>query len=665
MNNTHVMVDTANLFEHNVQMKWTFLLLALLILTLPPAIHATEPDSHLATQRLQYKSALEALNKRDRLEFWSRIDRLHDYPLYPYLRFADMNTRLSSAKATEIKSFVTAFSDSPLAWRLHNNWLQKLGSDKRWQAFLAEKPLRLNNTLRCYTLQAKRALEGHINIWTFRKIWLTGSSLPSACDPVIEQLHIQGDLPTALVWQRIEKAMQRGNKRLAGYLRRFLNKEEHVWLQEWLHLYRHVRQVLKADTISDNNPYSHTIRLHSLTRLIRTQPDYLKDKWQLVRQLDEFSTTELLTLRKKLALALAYRYDPDADDWLESVPANMLDKQVIIWRIRVALHQQDWTTVKNSVGQLPKKIQQSSQWQYWLARALDNTGHADKANILYNKLARQRSYEGFLSAELLQRPYHLQQQPLSIDKNILAGLLSRPAIARTRELLFQDQMLDARREWHYMTRNMDEITLKHAAYIASSWSWHDRAIYTLAQTQYRNDLGIRFPLPFSKLLKAATSQGNVDMAWAYAVIRQESSFNTQAQSPRNARGLMQLLPGTAKRVARKLDGKTIAIEKLNDAEQNVRLGLAYLNALLGRLDNPLLAMAAYNAGINAVRRWLPEQNDMEADIWIETIPYRETRGYLKNILAYTLIYENRLNQSYTKLAERMPVISATEQETSD
>ncbi len=656
------MVDTANLFEHNVCMKRILPLLVpgLLSFLMLQTASAIEAASGLDTMRNQYKSALQALNKGDRLTFWAHVDVLHEYPLYPYLRYADMNTRLSTIKPPEIKTFLKAFPDSPLSWRLQNNWLQQLGRDQRWQAFLAEKPLRVNTTLRCYTLQAGSATKGEININKFRKIWLSGSSLPSACDPVIEQMHKQSKLSSALVWQRIELAMQRGNRRLARYLRKFLDKEEHVWLQEWLDLHRHARLSLKSEAISDNNPYSHTIRLHGLSRLIRTQPDYLKDKWPRVSQLNEFSSTELLSLGKKLALALAYRYDPDAEYWLENVPPNMQDKQVIIWRIRVALHNHDWINVRELIPLLPKKTRQSSQWQYWLARALSNSNHADKAKIIFSKLARQRNYEGFLSAEILQHPYNLQQQTLSIDKSILANIQSLPAIARSRELLFQEQILDARREWYFMSRNMDEIALKHAAYIASSWSWHDRAIYTLAQTQYRNDLEIRFPLPYIELLKAATNKGKIDTAWAYAMIRQESSFNADAQSPKNARGLMQLLPGTANRVARKLDGKTIAIEKLNNAEQNIRLGLAYLNMLLDKMDNPVLAMAAYNAGKYAVKRWLPKQSDMDADIWIETIPYRETRSYLKNILAYTLIYENRLNRPYTTLSQRMPVISIPE-----
>ncbi|HED17875.1 MAG TPA: hypothetical protein ENI64_13815 [Gammaproteobacteria bacterium] len=658
MNNTHVMVDTANLFEHNVGMKWIIPLLGLLGLIMLLNANATEPDYGMETMRSRYQDAMQALNKGDRLAFWAQVDVLHKYPLYPYLRYADINTRLSTVKSTEIRTFLKAFPDSPLSWRLQNNWLQQLGLDKRWQAFLAEKPLRVNTTLRCYTLHAKHALKRTFSIKQFSKIWLSGRSLPSACDSVIELINKQGKLTSALVWQRIELAMRRGNRRLARYLRHFLDKEEHIWLQEWLDLHRHARLSLKPDAISDSNPYSHAIRLHSLSRLIRTQPDYLKDHWLEVSKLNELSTTELLSLGKKLALALAYRYDPDADDWLERIPANMLDKHVVIWRLRVALHNRDWENVKQLVTLLPKKTQQSSQWQYWLARALANGNHADKAKIIFRKLARQRSYEGFLSAERLQHPYSLQQQALSIDKDILANLLSLPAVARSRELLFQEQMLDARREWHFMTRNMDEIALKHAAYIASNWSWHDRAIYTLAQTQYRNDLEIRFPLPYDKLLKTATSQGKIDTAWAYAVIRQESSFNPDAQSPKNARGLMQLLPGTAKRVARKLDGKTIAVEKLGDAKQNIRLGLAYLNMLLDKTNNPILAMAAYNAGKNAVKRWLPEQSDMDADIWIETIPYRETRNYLKNILAYTLIYENRLNLPYTALDIRMPPVLA-------
>jgi len=659
------MVDTANLFEHNVRMKRIFPILGLLSLIMLQTVNAIEPDSGLDTMRSQYKIALQALNKGDRLAFWAHVDVLHEYPLYPYLRYADINTRLSTVKAAEITTFLKAFPDSPLSWRLQNNWLQQLGRDLRWQDFLAEKPLRVNTTIRCYTMQASTSQGDEISIKIFRKIWLSGSSLPSACDPVIALMHKQDKLPSTLVWQRIELAMRRGNRRLAWYLKTFLDKEEHVWLQQWLDLHRHARLSLKSDAISDDNPYSHTIRLHSLTRLIRTQPAYLKDRWRSVNQLNEFSATELLSLSKKLALMLAYRYDPDAEYWLENVPPNMQDKQVIIWRIRVALHKHDWVNVKELILLLPKKTRQSSQWQYWLARALSNSNHADKAKIIFSKLARQRSYEGFLSAEILQHPYSMQQQALSIDNTILASLQSLPAIARSRELLFQEQTLDARREWYFMSRNMDEIALKHAAYIASSWSWHDRAIYTLAQTQYRNDLEIRFPLPYNELLMAATNQGKVDTAWAYAVIRQESSFNADAQSPKNARGLMQLLPSTAKRLARKIDGKAIATNKLNNAEYNIHLGLAYLEMLLDKMGNPVLAMAAYNAGKYAVKRWLPEQGDMDADIWIETIPYHETRSYLKNILAYTLIYENRLNRPYTTLAERMPVIPAPAQESSD
>ena len=311
----------------------------------------------------------------------------------------------------------------------------------------------------------------------------------------------------------------------------------------------------------------------------------------------------------------------------------------------------------NWLDRLPDSHIDEDRWQYWRARSLEMTGKKEQAQVIYETISSERSFYGFLAADKLGKDYSLNNEQLDIDPELEKSVADMPAIQRASELFQLKRYLDARREWYATTRLFDENELQAAAKIAHSWNWHDRAIIALSKAKSWNDLQIRFPVKHQDQVYKNAERSEIDPAWIYAMMRQESAFMPDAISPVGARGLMQLMPATAKSVARKLKQKYPSKYELLQPEKNIRLGTAYLKEVYQRFENPVLAIAAYNAGPHRVKRWLPEA-DMPADIWIELVPFKETRNYLKNVLAYTVIYAEKLDEKDIRMKQRMPSISA-------
>ncbi|TFH46824.1 MAG: lytic murein transglycosylase, partial [Lysobacterales bacterium] len=234
-----------------------------------------------------------------------------------------------------------------------------------------------------------------------------------------------------------------------------------------------------------------------------------------------------------------------------------------------------------------------------------------------------------------------------------------PGAMRARELFSLGRTVDARREWRMFIQNMTDEALVRAAKLAQDWGWHGRAIMTVALTSQLDDLEMRFPLAYhDRVLQQAKANG-LNPAWVYAVVRQESAFIADARSPAGALGLMQIMPGTGRMIGRSLDRPLKNRQQLFDADISLEFGSAYLRILLDQLDeHPVLAAAAYNAGPHRVERWLPADETMSVDLWIENIPFRETREYLRRVIAYTAIYEQRLGHENIRLSARLAPIPA-------
>lgn len=325
--------------------------------------------------------------------------------------------------------------------------------------------------------------------------------------------------------------------------------------------------------------------------------------------------------------------------------------------MRIALAKEDWKTVLQWTQRLPETLAQNEAWQYWQARALEKMNRRHESQGLLTKISQTRSYYGFLASQQLQKPYYIAHQKFALDPSHLLTIARKKSILRAKELYTLGREAKARAEWVFGTQQMDDKERHAAAALAMHWGFPNWSILALSKANNRNDLELRFPLVYHQPILQEAKRHQIDPALVFAVTRQESAFVHNARSTAGAMGLMQLMPGTAQLVAKKHQltlGNSAAIL---EPHKNIQLGTRYLKMLMDNYDNhPILATAAYNAGPGRVKKWLPNAK-MSADAWIETIPFKETREYVKNVLTYTIIYQQLLGQK-TKQSQPLPEIFA-------
>lgn len=614
----------------------------------------------LADQRARFQAAERALLAGKRAQYRRLLGHLTEYPLYPYLLFADLKRRLGGLDEETISAFLSAWADTPLAPRLRNAWLRRLAKARRWQSFVEiYRPVQ-SSSLRCLYIQALLATGGGERaLEDVEALWLAAHSQPKECDPAFAAWRAAGKLTPELVWARIRLAIDAGETSLVKYLERFLPVEERSFAALWRRVRSRPSLVSDHRQFSSAHPLGQEILLWGLARLARRDPEQAVRVWAGLQSDRSFSAAEKALVQSKIGLSFAYELKPQAIRWLGTVSEAHIGPRVAEWRILSAMRGNEWHKALVWIRRLTETERSEERWRYWEARCLTKLGDTEGANSIFGGLAIERSYYGFMAADRLQLPYRFNHQTLEFPDGELEVLESTPGIARARELYRLRRWVDARREWHHATREMTASMLAKTAKLAHQWGWHARAIITVAQSLSFDDLELRFPLPFeSKVSTQAKIQG-LERAWIYAIARQESAFMPDARSPKGALGLMQIMPGTGRHIAKALNAKQFTTRQLLDPDVSLRFGSSYLRTLLAKLDgNPILATAAYNAGPHRIEHWLPEGRALSADLWIETVPFRETRSYLRRVFAYTVVYQMRLGEEPTRLSDRLPAISA-------
>lgn len=605
----------------------------------------------LMQQRELFLRAEQAIQAGD-LSTWRRLEpRLREYPLYPYLRYAELTRRLGSVEASEVQAFISAHADTPLATRLQHAWLRQLAR-KGTSAELVGHFQPLNDTdLRCRHAAALLPLDRERALAKGDELWLVGRSQPASCDPVFAALDKAGRLNAEQVWARIELAMSANNAGLARYLgRHHLAAEERLWLERWLQVRRDPQTLLKADWIDAEHRVLGAIVAEGLRRLAGQDPVLAAQKWLSLHRAG-LSALEQARVTRSLAVRLARASGPEAQRQLERLAGAVGDPEVMQWYIVSTLVDGDWSAALRWMDRLPEAEATSTRWRYWRGRALEALGQPQAAEQLYHALSSERDFYGFIAADRIGSGYSLAAQPVAFTPAELQVVARLPGLLRAREMLALERIIEARREWHHTLTTLDARELQLAARLAHEWGWHDRVIYTLAQARYWDDLELRFPVVHQDLVVTHAERARINPAWAFAVIRQESAFAADARSSAGAVGLMQLMPATARLVARQIGLGKQRLD-LTDVPTNIRLGVAYLEHMGERFDgHPVLSTAAYNAGPFRVEQWIPSERDMPADLWIETVPFSETRDYMKRVLAYTIIYEQRLGRTPGSIAE--------------
>ena len=626
------------------------------------ASFAAASDDPLAVQRALFARAEKALSQKQYKRFKRFTQRLRGYPLHPYLVFADLRQRLGSAPTSDIEGFLERYAATPLAPRLRAAWLLQLGKRKRWRTFLQHYRDGINDKrLQCLRLQGllDRGMDAAFAA-AIETQWHSGRSQPRECDTVFSAWRKRGGLTSEKAWQRHALAMKARNLRLARYLLRFMNGADRKLAKTWQRLYRRPQSIVDFKLGPKSQTQRRLIATQVLLRLTDRDPEAAAKLMQhpIVHRLDPADREQLY---QRLALAFAYLHRAEALAWARKVATPPVDEHFAGWRIASALRQQRWQQALGWINELPAEHKSSERWRYWRAYLLERAGATEAANAVYRDLAKTRSYYGFLAADQQKLDYRFQDQPTQVGDHVRRAFAQQDAVIRARELwYFDDHQLDARREWRDATRDADNQTLTAAALTAQQWGWHDIAIATIARTGQFNDIALRFPLAYRETVTREARRYDVSEALILATMRQESAFRSDALSSARAIGLMQIIPRTGRYIAKKLGLRWRGNGTLYRPQTNLRYGAFYLAHLRSRVtDNLVLASAAYNAGLRQVKRWLPQNGQVAAMIWIENIPYSETRKYVRNILEFVVVYEHRLGRPYKRLSERLkPIVAA-------
>ena len=631
-------------------MRILILVLALGWFTLSAEAEAGESS----VLRQQFLEAERALRSGKRSKYERLLGELEEYPLYPYLIYQDLRARLASAPASEVRSFLDEWDDVPLAPRVRSAWLETLARHERWHDYLEHYVESNSVARRCDYLTALirtgRAEEVFPQV---DDLWLHARSQPDECDPVFNAWRAGGYLAEELAWARVRLAIDAGEIGLASYLRRFVVSSEQADVDRWIATRKDPVRVAELERYPAQNPLAQQALVAGFQYLARRDAEKAAEIWTRVSPRRTWRDEDRNAIERQIGLSLAYRHKPQAMDWFARV-LHEDDRPVQEWRVLSALRHGEWKRALRWLAGMNEEDQHSSRWRYWTARCHESLGETSEATLIFERLSRERSYYGFLAADRIDRPYEFNHQSLSFSDEEPKSIADLSGIVRAKELLALKRWPDARREWFHVTKELSDLEAAKAAQLAHDWGWHARAIITLAGTEHLDDLGLRFPTPHQVDVTGRASDYALDRAWVFAVARQESAFMPDARSPKGALGLMQIMPATGKDIASKLKKPGFKTRDLLDSATNLRFGSWYLRDLLNRMrDHRVLAIASYNAGPHRTRRWLPADGALDADIWIETVPFRETRRYLRRVLAYTVIYEMMLDDPSTRISVRL------------
>ena len=623
------------------------------------AAPAGADSAKLATQREQFPLVLETA-KHGPDDSWRKLaDGLEDYPLYPYLELASLQRRMAQLKRAEVDKFLAAWPGSLPAQMLRDAFLLELAKRSEWKDFLALAPdAPRSKAIQCYALDARVALSQPVDFKRdVEPLWLSASALPSACDGVVRWSKDQGKLTVELIWNRIDLAARAGNGAVVASLAPMLEGAERSAAERVAQAVQEPAKILSEAATWTDAPRTRTAVAVAFERLARRDSEAAETFWAGLESRFRFDPEQRGRILRALALYRATSYSPDALARLDALPADLADDNTREWRVRVALSTRDFAKTLTALDALSSTQQADPRWRYLRARVLTKLDRGDEAGAAFSTLAREANFHGFLAADWLKQPYSICPIDPADDPAQSEAMRRQPDLARAFEFFALDRLAEARREWDFALPSLTPTQRRVAAEVASGLGWYDRAVYALGQGDDLRLYTLRFPLARRDQIIRAARAADIDPSWAYAIIRAESAWTTDAHSSADAWGLMQLLPGTASQLAKATKLRYGGTRDLLDPDTNITLGTRYLGNMALRYDgSPWLASAAYNAGVDPVGRWISARDALEPDFFIETIPYKETREYVSRVLAFSVIYDWRLHGNAASLSSKLPRI---------
>lgn len=622
-----------------------FLLLFLLLI--PATVRADQDDDFLA--------ARDAFRSGDSVKLDTLAQRLRRSPLEVYTAYYQLRIKLETADIAEIRAYLSRPDDTPMIDKMRAEWLKSLAKKQQWALFESEYPrlIAADTELTCYVLQSRMTSQEQTVLRQAHDLWLSAKDMPDSCDIPFEAAISAGAISQQDIWQRMRLALETENVSLAKSLAARLTGNHAISATSLSQAMDNPGRYLKNPSLGTAG--ERTVALFALQRMAKLSADQAVDRWANLAR--HFSESEQRYFMGWLGYESARKHDPRALSWFSQ--AGSLNDQQSAWRVRAALRAQDWAAVLSSINAMTPAQRNEATWQYWKGRALQTLGSHAEAMLIFVPLSAEPTFYGQLAAEELSDTPVLSAVPPDYKpgKRDLSDIEKLPGVQRTLALYRMDLRTDAMREWAWVTRNFNDHELLAAAEIARRNEMYDRAINTADKTLLVHDFSLRYLAPYRSAMREHIQENNLEEAWVYGLMRQESRFVTSAKSGVGAAGLMQIMPSTARWIAKKLGLKSYRDSLLHQLGTNLTLGTYYMKNMLTSLDDsPVLASAAYNAGPGRARRWRAAQ-PLEGAIYAETIQFDETRGYVKKVMSNTVYYARQFGAPDRSLKQRMGIIA--------
>ncbi|MEO6270569.1 MAG: transglycosylase SLT domain-containing protein [Lautropia sp.] len=590
------------------------------------------------------------------------IPRTH--VLYSYVEYWRLRILLGAKQLEALtgdadqpaRAFITRYPNTLAADLLRRDWLLALGRRGDWPAFDEQYPqwqLRDESSPECYahlsTLarlppgkDLDRKTRNEVHALLMRPV-----SLNRACTDLFDGMTAAGQFPPQEIRRRLMFALEANAtgdiRQSAALLGSALNEKG-------------LDQALNRPAAALKSDQSHDLLLIALTRLARNDPESAAARLRLAGA--RLSDDDRRFVWSQIAAAGMRRLAPESHLWTREALGAKVSDDTRAWMARAALREQDWPLLRTVILGMSEQERREPQWIFWLGRSRKAEGKTQEADKLFASLAERRDFYGKLANEELGRLTTKPPRPTPPPPAAIAVFDANPGFARALAFYDLGMRFEGNREWNFQLRGLTDAELRAAAHWAMNRGLLDRAINAEERIRGEPDFALRFPTPFSEQLVPITRQQNIDAAWVYGLIRQESRFIMDARSHVGASGLMQIMPATARWIARKIGRSDFKPRDINDLQTNLEFGSFYLKQALDDLDgSAVLASAGYNAGPRRARDWRGTlSRPLEGAIFAEIIPFSETRGYVKNVLSNAIDYAALFSGEPQSLRARLGTI---------
>jgi len=600
--------------------------------------------------------AYDAYRAGDPIKFARHTKKLEGHVLEPWLDYWRLSMRLEDTPNREVREFLATHANLYVAERMRSDWLRVLGKRSEWPEFerQAARFMRDDLEVSCYRWLARLEHGDDSALADAMAMWLEPAELPDGCQRLSAILSTRGRLSVTDVWRRVRVLFEHGQITAAKTALALLPKSEAPDERMLAEAARQPKRFIERLPKVLETRAAREVAVLGAVRYARN--DAAAVAAALEGPLAErLADADLKYLWSVVGHEAAREHHDEALKWFARAGDTPLDDRHLAWKIRAALRDGQWQVVRESIDRMSFGVAHQPAWIYWYGRALAAQSEEMGSRAYFLRIAGQTDFYGLLAAEELGYVLALPDITHVPSEEEVAAAAAEPGLQRSLELIRLGIRVEGVREWLFTIRSFDDARLLAAAELARRSGVYDRAIHTADRTSRLHNFTLRYPMPYQDVFRGYAATHGVDEAWVLGLVRQESRFNTDARSSAGAAGLMQVMPRTARYVAGRIGLRNYRPKTVTEVETNVTLGTGYLRLVMEQLGHPVLASAAYNAGPSRARRWRDDK-PLEGAIYVESIPFPETRDYVKKVMANAVYYSAVLEKKPVPLKARLGVI---------